>query len=94
MEDFKAFRAIVKGVVQGVGFRYYTLRKAHTLEHVTGYVKNLPDGSVEVVAEGPEPALLQLLRHIERGPLGSEVESVDVEWRKPSGKYDQFTINY
>jgi acylphosphatase len=93
METKKAFRAIVKGVVQGVGFRYYTLRKAHTLENVTGFVKNLPDGSVEVVAEGPEPALLQLLKHIERGPLGSEVESVDVEWRKPGGKYEQFTIN-
>ncbi len=90
----KAFKAKVFGVVQGVGFRYFTYRKAQALEGVTGYVKNLPDGAVEVWAEGSEAALKQLLKHIRRGPLGSSVERVDVDWQTPAGKYSSFEVTF
>lgn len=90
----KAFKAKVFGVVQGVGFRYHTYRKALALEGVIGYVKNLPDGAVEVWAEGNEDALQQLLKHIQRGPLGSSVERVDVDWQTPTGKYSTFNIAF
>lgn len=90
----KAFKARVLGVVQGVGFRYYTLRKAQSLSGVCGYVKNLPDGSVEILAEGAEDTLKQLLQQVHRGPLGSEVERVDVDWMIASKKYTTFNISF
>ncbi len=92
--ETKAFKARVFGIVQGVGYRYYTLRKAQTLENVTGYVKNLPGGGVEVWAEGPEESLRQLLKHLERGPLGAAVDRVEWHWKEPTGKYDAFNITF
>jgi acylphosphatase len=92
--ETSAFKATVTGVVQGVGFRYYTQRKALVLSGVSGYVKNLSDGRVEVYAEGPEEALQQLLKQIQRGPLGAAVDAVDVEWLPAKGKYQEFQITY
>lgn len=92
--EHKAFKAIVHGVVQGVGFRYYTLRKAQAMSEISGYVKNLPNGTVEVFAEGPESSLMQLMKHIQRGPLGGEVDHIDANWREPTGKFSDFTITY
>jgi len=48
----KAFRAIVRGYVQGVGFRYSAVRMADKIGNITGYIRNLPNGTIEVVAEG------------------------------------------
>lgn len=64
------------GFVQGVGFRYFVKRNALRLG-LSGYAKNLPDGSVEVVAEGSESALLKLLKYLKEGNSYSQVEQVD-----------------
>ena len=77
-------QARVHGQVQGVGYRFYVRRQAAALG-VRGYVRNLPDGSVEVVAEGERPVLEQLLRALERGPTGAVVERVDVRWEPAEG---------
>jgi acylphosphatase len=69
-------RYLVRGVVQGVGFRWFVLREAHRLE-VRGWVSNLPDGSVEVVAEGPSGSLAQLVQALARGPGAAEVSGVE-----------------
>ena len=69
-------RFLVFGMVQGVGFRWFVARHARSLG-LTGYARNLPNGSVEVVVDGPEdafPALEQLLR---RGPANSQVDRVE-----------------
>ena len=66
----------VRGVVQGVGFRWFVLREAHRLE-VRGWVSNLPDGSVEVVAEGPSGSLAQLLQALASGPGAAQVSGVE-----------------
>lgn len=58
---------LVTGQVQGVGFRYFVRRTADGLG-VTGWVRNLPDGRVEVLGQGPEPALVELGRALARGP--------------------------
>jgi len=84
-------RAIAHGVVQGVGFRYYVLARARLLG-VTGYVRNAPDGTVEVVAEGERGLLEQLLEAIERGPIGASVHSVERQWLAPRGQYYRFDI--
>jgi acylphosphatase len=69
-------RYVVRGAVQGVGFRWFVLREAHRLE-VRGWVSNLPDGSVEVVAEGPSGSLAQLVQALARGPGAAEVSGVE-----------------
>jgi acylphosphatase len=71
--------ALVKGYVQGVGFRVF-IRSAAWRLGVTGYVKNLADGTVKVVASGPKASLDSLLQQIWRGPAGADVQSVDASW--------------
>jgi acylphosphatase len=93
-ESSAAFRAVVRGRVQGVNFRDYVLTRARFLGLV-GYVRNLPDGrSVEVVAEGPRPDLEQLLDHLRDGPRMSRVDALDVEWGDPAGDYSHFAVAY
>jgi acylphosphatase len=67
--------ATVRGRVQGVGFRYFVVRRAMDLG-LTGWVANEPDGSVRCVAEGPRTSLDALLASLERGPGGALVDRV------------------
>lgn len=69
-------RFVVRGRVQGVGFRWFVWRHAERLQ-IAGYARNLRDGSVEVVAEGPESALIDLERALGQGPPGAQVEGVE-----------------
>ena len=87
-------RAIVKGIVQGVGFRYFTVYQAQRIGGITGYVRNLRDGSVEVVAEGEREKLEQLLAQLRKGPTGAHVTGVDVFWENPTGKFTNFGIRW
>jgi acylphosphatase len=79
-----AKHAVVRGLVQGVAFRWTTKTRARELG-VVGWVRNLPDGSVEVWAEGSASAVEDLVRWLERGPPSAQVESVEVTDEKPSG---------
>jgi acylphosphatase len=81
----------VNGLVQGVGFRYFMLQRALQLG-LTGFVRNLPDGSVEAEAEGRESSLLALLDDVKRGPLGAEVDELEQEWKDYTGSYRGFNI--
>jgi acylphosphatase len=71
-----AVRFLVKGIVQGVGFRWFVFREARRLA-LRGWVRNLPDGSVEVVADGAPAALQQIEQVLGRGPGAARVESVE-----------------
>ena len=71
-----ARRWLVRGRVQGVGFRYFAQRAAAELG-LAGYVRNLADGRVEVYAAGPEEKLAQLAAKLHRGPQWAEVQGVD-----------------
>jgi len=86
-----SFRAVVRGRVQGVNFRGFVYTRARTLQ-LTGYVRNLPDGSVEVVAEGKRAELEQLLRYLHGGPRGARVRRVDTEWREATGLSRAFDV--
>ena len=67
---------VVRGRVQGVGFRHFVQQAARALD-VAGWVRNAPDGSVEVDAEGSEADLANLRRSLQDGPRGARVESVE-----------------
>jgi acylphosphatase len=87
-------RAIVKGIVQGVGFRYFAVYQAQRIGGITGYVRNLRDGNVEVVAEGEREKLEQLLAQLRKGPTGAHVTGVDVFWENPTGEFTNFSIRW
>jgi len=79
-----AYRYLVQGRVQGVGYRYFVLRQADAVGLV-GHVRNLPDGRVEVVAEGPEQALTGLESRLREGPFGADVRGLDRCAAAPTG---------
>jgi len=75
-----ARRALVQGRVQGVGFRYFAVRAARELG-VSGWVRNLPDGTVETMAEGESAAVERYIERLRQGPVASRVDRVIVdEW--------------
>jgi acylphosphatase len=87
----KRIEAIVYGRVQGVAFRYATYSQATQLR-LTGWVMNRPDGSVRVVAEGPEHNLTTLSAWLREGPVAARVDFVDLDWRNATGEFNNFTI--
>ncbi len=82
---------IVYGMVQGVGFRYFVQRLGKRLG-LTGNVSNLPDGTVEIVAEGDAGPLDEFVREVEKGPSMARVERLDVRNIAVSGRYSTFMI--
>ena len=83
--------AIVHGYVQGVGFRYFVVRRANELG-LGGWTANEPDGTVRVVAQGDPRALDELTRHLHAGPPGARVERVDVNRLPPVGDMRGFSV--
>jgi acylphosphatase len=83
---------IVHGRVQGVAFRHYTCQRALELG-VTGWVRNLPDGSVEGLFEGGDRAVANLLEWCRTGPPAARVDRPDVQKSNYSGEFDEFTIH-
>jgi acylphosphatase len=86
-----ARRYVIRGRVQGVGFRFFA-RDAARREGVRGFVRNLPDGSVEVMAEAEAETMEQFERAIRRGPLQARVDDVDVDIVDPSRGFTGFSI--
>ena len=84
-------RLVIRGVVQGVGFRYAMMAEARALG-VTGWVRNRRNGSVEVLAEGAPADLSTLLERLRKGPRGALVTDVKVEWNAAKGDFADFEI--
>ena len=90
--------ANIKGKVQAVMFRDFVQRRARLL-HLSGWVKNLSDGGVEVVAQGKKEQLKELIELLKKGPVLAKadlasVEEVRVSWVKPKERFDGFKIVY
>lgn len=81
------------GRVQGVFFRDTTRREAQRRE-ISGWVRNEPDGSVRLVAEGPQEALTELERFLHRGPSSARVERVETMWEDATGEFSGFRVRY
>jgi acylphosphatase len=82
---------LVRGLVQGVMYRYNTEMKADEF-HLTGGVRNLRDGRVEVICEGAEGDIGKLIEWCRRGPQGAVVEGVDVVWKEYTGEFKWFRV--
>lgn len=81
----------ITGFVQGVFFRASAQNAARKLQ-LTGFVRNLPDGSVELVAEGEEALLNRLIDWSQKGPSGSRVDNVSISWKDVENKFNGFSI--
>ncbi|MFZ8847642.1 MAG: tRNA pseudouridine(55) synthase TruB [Minisyncoccia bacterium] len=90
-KDFLEFQAKIYGKVQGVGYRYFTEKIAKKL-NIFGYVKNLEDGTVEVVAQGKEEDLQKFIEQLKIGPFLAKVEKIDIIFKKPTDIYLYFEI--
>jgi acylphosphatase len=84
---------IASGRVQGVAYRYYAEREALELA-VTGWVKNLFDGRVEVVAEGEKTILEQFIERLRQGPRLARVDRLEVSWEDHRGEFSDFRISF
>jgi acylphosphatase len=82
---------VIKGDVQGVGFRYFLIHRAQALG-LTGWVTNRDDGVVEFIAEGSRQALEQLERAAHQGPRQARVAAVEVNWSEATGGLSRFDI--
>lgn len=86
-------RIVVSGRVQGVGYRAFCVRVATQLQ-LSGGVKNLEDGRVELEVEGRRDLILSLVGDLKSGPPAARVTAVNVEWAKAAGRFEDFRIWY
>jgi len=89
----KRLRVKVYGRVQGIGFRYFVKKVANKL-NLDGWVKNNPDGTVEILAQGPDKTLNEFLEHCKKGPFLAKVEKIDISEDKSKGEFRGFDIIY
>jgi len=89
----KRIHLIIHGKVQGVFYRDNTQKKASELG-LKGFVKNLPDGTVEIIAEGPEDKLNELSEFCRNNPGYSNVTDIEIKKEKSTNEFDSFEIRY
>ena len=83
---------IIRGRVQGVGYRFFIVRRAGSLG-IAGWVRNRPDGAVELEAEGARARLECLLEAAREGPVGARVTAVDEEWSERAPRLRGFQVD-
>jgi len=84
-------RCVIYGKVQGVQYRVYAQDSAVELDLV-GYVKNMPDGTVVVLAQGMPDVLKEFVEYLHEGSLSSKVDSVSVDWQTPKRTFTEFSV--
>ncbi len=89
----KRAEIIVNGLVQGVGFRYFVVRKAEKLG-LKGYTKNLESGEVYTVAEGEVWAIEELYNEIKTGPRHADVKNASIKWSEYKKEFNQFEVRF
>jgi acylphosphatase len=93
MADLASLQATVRGRVHGVFFRAFVETRAEELK-LTGYVRNRPDGTVEVRVEGERPKLEKLVAYLKAGPPAARVEEVVATWAEYTGEFSRFNVRY
>ena len=91
--NIQELHAFVHGRVQGVGFRYFVVEEALSLG-LRGYARNERDGSVEVLAQGPRPALERLVTRLKQGPSAAHVSEVRTSWGQPTQHLSGFHVRW
>ena len=92
-EDLVRVRVFVGGRVQGVAYRYFAEKYASRLD-IAGWVRNLPDGRVEILAEGSDAHIETLLARLREGPSLAEIDSFEVRRERSTGEFREFRIAY
>lgn len=83
----------INGRVQGVGYRYFVQKRAQD-HNLLGWVKNRPDGTVEIEAVGPRPSLEEFLHYVRVGPAAANVASAEVHWFEDEPSYNSFDVRF
>ena len=91
--DIQELHALVRGCVQGVGFRYFVVREASALG-LRGYARNKDNGDVEVIAQGARSTLERLLAALWRGPSAASVSEVRTSWQSPTEHLSGFHVRW
>lgn len=89
----KRIHIFVSGRVQGVFYRLFVKKAAANLK-IKGWVKNLGDGRVEIVAEGEEHSISQFAAECNKGPIIAHIDDVDMRYETPMNKFKDFSITY
>lgn len=84
-------RIFISGFVQGVGFRRFLQKQAQEMT-VGGWVRNLPEGKVEVLLQGERQEVEMLIEASQKGPFLAEVEEVEIEWEEITQEYPDFIV--
>ncbi len=84
---------LISGLVHGVCYRWFAEKEANSLG-LTGYVRNLYDGRVEVIAEGDRGLVEELIKQLKVGPPASDVRDLNIEWQVYTGEFSGFGIRY
>ncbi len=93
MNELGAVHIIVKGRVQGVGFRYYVQSLAHSL-NFQGTVRNLYNGNVEIEAEGDKKIIQELIEELRNGYMSSNVSDIKIDWMPYNKMFNDFRIKF
>lgn len=93
MANYERVHVLIAGYVQGVGYRFFAVRKAREFD-VKGWVRNCDDGTVEVVAEGESGMVQEFVRVLRTGPSAADVRSVKVTPQPYRGEFKEFTVTY
>ncbi len=93
MSELKRAKIIVKGLVQGVGFRYFVIRHADNL-NLKGYTQNLFTGEVLTEVEGEDALIQELIKELKIGPSKSHVVNCSVDWSEYKNEFKRFEVRY
>jgi acylphosphatase len=84
---------LISGLVQGIGYRWFTERRARIFG-LTGYVRNLYDNRVEVVAEGERGLIEEFIKELRIGPAMANIREIKVNWEDYTGEFEEFRIRF
>ena len=93
MQDLVTAKITITGVVQGVGYRYFAVRKANQYG-LGGYVKNLRNGDVETEIEGDRGLINDFIKELRIGPASSHVTDIKIQWKEYQNKYKDFDLEF
>jgi acylphosphatase len=93
-ETWPTYKAVIRGRVTGVGFRFSAIREAQRYNHIFGRIRNVDDRTVECVVQGPEDEVREFLRWLRQGPEAARVESCDISPIEGNPQLPPFTIGY
>lgn len=92
-ERMASAHVVISGLVQGVGYRWFVTRKAQEY-NLTGYVRNLYNGDVEVEVEGHKPMILDFVRDLKVGPRSGQVTDMKIDWGEYESRYPSFDVKF